>query len=226
METFSDVPGVSQPDWGRVLPRDAFYEIMRVLRRGLPRPETDDAASWARRDRAAMAGVASLQPANAAEARMAAQFVVADAYSLDCFRVAQERWQEPDVARRCAAQGLSMLRESKCAMRVLMRMQAARRLVAADDAEWGRAEWAEHAAASLMAEALVDRTPEPEPEPEPEASPDEPAAAEPAEAASGVWKSGVWKSGPGSSPATSLAEASFETMPGLRPAEVVSGGGG
>jgi hypothetical protein len=219
METFSDVPDVSQPDWGRVLPRDAFYEIMRVLRRGLPRPETDDAASWARRDRAAMAGVASLQPANAAEARMAAQFVVADAYSLDCFRVAQESWQQPDVARRCAAQGLSMLRESKCAMRVLMRMQAARRLVAADDAEWGRAEWAEHAAASLMAEALVDRTPEPEPEPE--ASPDEPAAAEPAEAASGVWKSG-----PGSSSAISLAEASFETMPGLLPAEVVSGGGG
>ena len=218
MKTYFDVPVVLQPDWGRSLPRDAFYEIMRVLRRALPRPEVDDAASWARRDRAAMAGVVALQPVNAAEARVAAQFVVTDAYSLDCFRVAQEKCQEPDVARRCSAQGMSMMRESKSAMRLLLRMQASRRTVAGDDVEWGQAQWAEHAAAKMMAEALV----EPMPEAGLQRGPDEPVLpAEPAVAAEGVCKSG-----PGSPREISSPETSIETMTRLTIAELASRGGG
>ena len=52
---------------------------MRVLREALPPLESEDPEAAARRDRAAMAGVAALLPANAAEGCLAAQYVAADA---------------------------------------------------------------------------------------------------------------------------------------------------
>ena len=92
-----------EPNWARLLPRDAFAEIILVLRGALPPPGLDDPDAmawqdWARRDRAAMAAVAALLPENAAEGRLAARFVVADAWSLDCLRLARERRHEPDIA--------------------------------------------------------------------------------------------------------------------------------
>jgi hypothetical protein len=144
-----------QPDPALTLPRDAFYEIMRILRGALPPPETDEPAAWLRRDRAALAAVAGLQPETGAEGRMAAQFVAADAYALDCLRLAQVNRHRPDTARRCAAQALSMMRESKSAWRLLMQAQAKRRALAENAAAAEQAAWAEHGAGKLMAEALV-----------------------------------------------------------------------
>ena len=107
MDPLPNAPDDPQPDWARLLPREAFHEIVLILRAALPPPLIDDPAEWARRDNAAMATVASLQPANAAEGRLAAQFVAADAYAMDCLRLAQLRRREPDIARKCAAQAAS-----------------------------------------------------------------------------------------------------------------------
>jgi hypothetical protein len=155
MQNPPDLTGDPQSDLALTLPRDAFYEIMRVLRGALPPPETDEPAAWLRRDRAALAAVAGLQPETGAEGRMAAQFVAADAYALDCLRLAQVHRHRPDAARRCVAQAMSMMRESKSAWRLLMQAQAKRRALAQNEAAAGRAAWAEHGAGKMMAEALA-----------------------------------------------------------------------
>jgi hypothetical protein len=155
MDIFSDTPADPNPDWARSLPRGAFHEIILVLRGALPPPVTDDPADEARRDRAAMAGVAALRPENAAEGRLAAQFVAADAWAMDCLRLAQEKRREPDIARKCRAQAMGMMREGKSALRMLLRLQAVRQKMAADEEAASRAAWAEHGAAGMMAEALA-----------------------------------------------------------------------
>ncbi len=138
-------------DWGRSLPRAAFQEILFVLRGALPPPVLDGPEAAARRDRAALAGVASLRPVNAAEGRLAAQFVAADAWAMDCLRLAQEKRLEPGVAVKCRAQAMSLMREAGRALRALQQMQAARRTMDAAAAEL--AGWEEHAAARMMREA-------------------------------------------------------------------------
>ena len=117
-------------------------------------PDQMTPQDWARRDRAAVAAVAALQPENAAEGRLAARFVVADAWSLDCLRLARERRHEPDVAQKCKAQAMSLMRESNRAMSLLLRLQAARRLIEKEAAEADRAAWIEHNAGAAMGEAL------------------------------------------------------------------------
>ena len=73
----SEIPADPQPDLARLLPREAFGEIIVILRGALPPPTSEEPAAQVRRDRAAMAAVASLRPENAAEGRLAAQFVAA-----------------------------------------------------------------------------------------------------------------------------------------------------
>ncbi len=141
-------------DPARLPPREALQDIILTLRRALPRPATDDPAAAARRDRAAMAAVVALLPVNAAEGRLAAQFVAADAWAADCLRQAEERRREPEVAREFAAQATAMLREAKSSLRLLLRLQAQRQKVAADGAAAGAAAWTEHALARWLWEAL------------------------------------------------------------------------
>ena len=73
------------------LPRDVYLEIMRILRVALPCPLRDEETEedLARRNRAAMAAVARLRPQSPAEGRLAAQFVAADAWAMDCLRLAE-----------------------------------------------------------------------------------------------------------------------------------------
>ena len=167
MDPLHDEPANPQPDWARLLPRDAFAEIILILRAALPPPVSDDPADLARRDRAAMAAVAALQPANGAEGRLAAQFVAADAWAMDCLRLAAERRREFDIARKCKAQAMSLMREAKSALRLLLRLQAARQAVEGNEAAANRAAWAEHAAVEAMAEALRATPAAPEPAPPP-----------------------------------------------------------
>ncbi len=155
MDPLQNSPADPQPDLAHLLPREAFHEIILILRAALPPPVSDDPADEVRRDRAAMAAVAALQPANGAEGRLAAQFVAADAWAMDCLLLAGERKREFEVARKCRAQAMSLMREGKSALRVLLRMQAARRAVEGDEEAAGRAAWAEHAAVAMMAEALA-----------------------------------------------------------------------
>jgi hypothetical protein len=70
------------------LPADAYYQLVRTLCLTLPpppgvKPGPDDLA---RRDHAAIARIAALAPANAAEADLAAQFVAASEQWKDCLR--------------------------------------------------------------------------------------------------------------------------------------------
>ena len=68
------------PDFAQQLPREAFFEILWMLRRTLPPPLSDDPVEVERRDRAAMATVTSLLPVTVAEGRLAAQFACTDAW--------------------------------------------------------------------------------------------------------------------------------------------------
>ena len=149
----SDLPAPPQPDWIHALPSEAFSAVILMLRAALPLPLVDTAAEWALRDRVAMA--AALQPASAAEGRLAVQFVVADAHALACLRLANERARQWEVSRPCKAQAMSLVRESKTALRMRRHLLAERRALAKDVAAAGSAEWVEYAAVSLMAEALA-----------------------------------------------------------------------
>ena len=123
------------------------------------RPSGDDRAAGGageleRRDRSALATVASLLPVTAAEGRLAAQFASTDAWARDCQRQAAERRLEPRVASRCLAQSVSLLRESRAALRELRQQQKERRRREADAEAANRAEWEEHRAVGMMREAL------------------------------------------------------------------------
>ena len=144
------------PDLSRLLPREAFHEILWMLRRSLPPPLSDDPAVLARRDRAALATVASLLPVTVAEGRLAAQFASSDAWARDCQALAAERRADTGWARKCLAQSASLMRESRAALRELRQMQRERRKREADSEAAGRAEWEEHSAAGMMRGALDD----------------------------------------------------------------------
>ena len=72
-----------QPDLPYLLPRDAYWQLIHTLRGSLPPPVTDTPEDLARRDNAAIAQVACLLPANAAEAALGAEFVAAHAQAVD-----------------------------------------------------------------------------------------------------------------------------------------------
>ncbi len=158
------------------LPADAYWQLVHTLRLTLPPPLGDSAEDLLRRDHAAIARIAALAPANAAEADVAAQFVAASEQWKDCLRLAQlpetlprapkrgtpdghpARSTDfsgcPEWAAKCRAQAIAMMRQSQSALRLLLRMQDARRKVEKDGAAADRLVWSEHCAASLMAEAL------------------------------------------------------------------------
>ncbi len=142
------------PDLALLLPREAFFEILWMLRRSLPPPLSDDPAELERRDRSAMAGVASLLPVTVAEGRLAAQFASADAWARDCQRLAAERRLEPGVASKCLAQSVSLMRELRAALRELRQLQKERRKREADAEAANRAEWEERSAVGMMRGAL------------------------------------------------------------------------
>ena len=137
-----------------MLPPAAFFEIMVILRTVLPAPFLDEPEEWARRDQAAMAAVDALQPATAAEGRLAAQFVSMDAHGMDCLLLATERRREREASGKCRAQAVAIVRESKSSLRMLQVLQAKRRALARDEVAASQAEWVEHAAVGMMARAL------------------------------------------------------------------------
>src|ERR1700693_5352027 len=136
------------------LPADAYYHLVRTLCLTLPPPLTDNPDALAQRNHAAITRIAALVPANAAEADLAAEFVAASEQWKDCLRLAQLSETTPERALKCRAQALSMIREAKTALRLLLRLQETRQKREADNAGCDRAAWTEHCAIALMAEAL------------------------------------------------------------------------
>src|SRR5579875_1558295 len=154
-ETTDDT--AAAPDPALQFTADAYHELVRTLRLILPPPPDGDPEALARRDRAAIARVAALVPAGAAEAELAVQFVAASEQWKDCLRLAQDAATPPDWARKCRAQALAMMRQANAALRLLLRLQARREKLEADNVTRDRAAWTEHCAIGLMAEALVTR---------------------------------------------------------------------
>jgi len=178
METPS---AATRPDLALQLPRDAYWMLIHTLHTSLPPPPCDDPEAIARRDRDAIAQVASLLPATAAEARLAARFVAADALAHECLRLAELYPTDVTQVLKCSAQAATMWRQSDSALRALQRMQAARSKRDSDPAAADRAAWTEHCVQGFMADALhggpaaFDPAPPPPPEPGPADSDGEPA---------------------------------------------------
>src|SRR5271163_4338285 len=136
------------------LPGEVYHHLVHTLRLSLPPPLTDSPEDLARRDYAAIARIAALQPANAAEADIGVLYVAASEQWRECLRLAQQ----PDMpflgAMKCRAQANAMMRQSQSALRLLLRMQAARQKLGADSEARDRAAATEQRAINLMTEAL------------------------------------------------------------------------
>ena len=152
-----DIQDDQSSDLARLLPWEVFGDVILALRGSLPPPLTDDPAAWARRDRAAMAAVASLLPVNGAEARLAAQFVAMDAFAAQSMRMAHESRLDAVAQGRYARQAMGMMREGKGVLRLLLKLQANRQAIAADETATTCAGWVEHGALGMMQAALSAR---------------------------------------------------------------------
>jgi hypothetical protein len=166
------------PDLTLQLPRDVYHLVVFTLRGMLPPPETDTPEAEARRDRGAIALVASMLPANGEEAHIAARSVGFAIYAMDCLRQARDYRGDPSFFLKCNAQAVSTERKAQSARTLLLRLQAERRKREADNATADKAAWSEHCAIGLMADALGHAAPAPAPTPEPR-PPEPPAPEEP-----------------------------------------------
>ena len=149
-----DDPARLNTDPRHLPPGEVLQDLAMALRGALPPPAEDTPEGWARRDRAAMQTVASLQPANAIEGRLAVQFVVADAQASDCLRLVRAQPQEAEAALQCMAQATKLMRESKNSLGLLLRMQAKRRATAKDAAAANRAAWTKYNALEMRQATL------------------------------------------------------------------------
>ena len=161
-----------------LLPAEAYYHLVRKLRLTLPPPAGDSPDELLKRDHAAIARIAALAPGNAVEADVAAQYVAASEQWADCLRLAQAPETTPEWQPKCRAQALGMMRQANSALRLLLRLQEARRKLEADNVACDRAARAEHVAIALMAAALAQpaqspdlAAPPPAAEPEPPSPP-------------------------------------------------------
>ena len=163
-----------------MLPSSLYYQIVHTLGGLLPAPVTDTPEALAHRDNDAIAHVASLLPGNADEAHLAARVAAADAYAMDCLRLAHDCRVAPVLFLKCTAQAACMMREARGARTQLMRIQAERRKRESDNATRDQAAWTEHCAIGLMMQAQPGAAPvamaePPPPPPAPEPPPaDEP----------------------------------------------------
>jgi hypothetical protein len=158
------------------LPRDTYWLVVDTLRRRMPPPPPDySPEDIARRNRAAIAEVASMLPGNAEEASLAAQYVGAKFYAQDCLALAGEYRGDPSFYLKCMAQAARTTREERGLRMLLSRLQAERRTREADSGATDRAALTEYCAVGLMAEALGQTPPAAMPEPPP-AAPPEPEA--------------------------------------------------
>jgi hypothetical protein len=163
------------------LNRDLYQITAQRLRATLPDPLIDTDEERARRDRAAIATVASLSPACADEALLAAQYVAAHIRAMDYLRQLQEAAEDPPRVKQLNAQAACMMREARGARSLLLRVQAERHKREADHAACDQDAWSAHIALTLMTEGLghpqATATP-PQPAPAPE-SPQAPPPPEP-----------------------------------------------
>lgn len=165
----------AQPDLPYPLPRDLYYTVVHALSDALPPPVSDSAEDRIRRDNAIIGDVASLRPACAAEAILAAQCIAANFQSLDCLRLARLKPSDIQHVLKCTAQSASMMRQSRGALGQLLRLQAARLQHKPDTSAGGDAAM-KQTATRPIADALAGAPPAstaepPAPQPAPQPKP-------------------------------------------------------
>ncbi len=106
------------------LPASASREVFATLCGLLPPPATATPEACAERDNTAMDAVAALHPADAFQAKFAAEIVAADAYVSDSLRLANEYRNDLAATLRCRARANSFMREMRALLRDYRRMQA------------------------------------------------------------------------------------------------------
>lgn len=112
------------------LAADAYRHLVRTLSLALLCPG-DSPEDRRRSDRAAIATIAAFAPANPAEAEVGAQFVVASEQWMHCLRLAQAPGATPEQAMKWRDEAIHMMRQASSALRLLLRLQEARRQSAA-----------------------------------------------------------------------------------------------
>lgn len=174
-------PQPGPPDPTAPLPGAGFYQLIHTLRPAIP-PISNSPEDIARRDHAIIAHVAALQPANIAEASLAALHVTASTQALACARLAHQYANpEPQLALKCATQATSMLRQARALLVLLLRVQAARQDRDEDATTREAAAATQQRVIALMSDALADALPAAAapPPPPPKA---QPTAAQPVQA--------------------------------------------
>lgn len=174
-------PAPQPDDLALQLPRDVYYQLIHTLHGALPPPASRTPEDEVRRDNAAMAQVACMLPANADEASLAAQCVVAQASAMESLRRANTAGMELAMVLKFTAQAAGMMRHASGARRLLMRLQAQRQKREANVSAADQAAWLEHCAIRLMADALGRPAPAPIAEPPPLRLVPDPEPAEDAE---------------------------------------------
>jgi hypothetical protein len=122
--------------------------------------------------------VASLLLGNADEANLAARIAAADAYAMECLRLAHDCRVAPMLFLKCTSQAACMMCEAGGARTQLMRIQAGRRKRESDNATRDQAAWIEHCAIGLMMQARPGAAPVAMPDPPPPPAAPEPAPAD------------------------------------------------
>jgi hypothetical protein len=150
----SDSPAPNHPNLAAQLPPNSYHYLIHTLSAALPLLPTDNPEDLALRDQAAIDRVASLCPANTAEAEIAALHVAACEHAKECLRLAMQPESGAPTQMKCRVQARGMMREAQGFMRLLLRMQAVRQKRDANSETRESAAWAEHCAKNLMTEAL------------------------------------------------------------------------
>ncbi len=105
------------------LPPAVAREVFANLCATLPPPVADTAETCEIRNVAAMAAVAALHPVDAFEVRLAAEAIAADAYTMDCLRLATEHRDDLMKTFRYRAQACAMMRQVQRTLRALRALQ-------------------------------------------------------------------------------------------------------
>ncbi len=123
------------------VPADVYCQLIPLALPHAAAPLTDSPEDLARRNHFAIA-------------RIAALYVAASEQWKDCLRLAQEADTTSYWAQKCRSQANATMREAQGALRLLLRMQAARQKLEKNQEARDRAAWTEHCAIGLMAQAL------------------------------------------------------------------------
>ncbi|HET7880878.1 MAG TPA: hypothetical protein VFL55_08325 [Acetobacteraceae bacterium] len=109
------------------LPSSILLVLAHTLRQNLSAAATDSPKDAARSECAAIEHAASLLPATADEANLAALYVAASAQALECLRLSRLYPNDSAVVLKCTAQSASMMRQARAFRTALERAQIARR---------------------------------------------------------------------------------------------------